>query len=197
MENFLPFIWMWPRVFCQFQEYCGGGVVKGETDVSTFPGTYSELPGWPGSFHSCSAQSLLPGTSCVKAPFEIDQGQRSIWALRKWKGRWTSHLVKPSCVLWWLFPDYPCLGAAILCGESILGGHHLDSPPTPLPLASILVHWIICTGLYTQRAFSGSQLSGFLNWNALSLFTASPARHTASVSPSPAGRSPLKVQALV
>ena len=52
----------------------GVGVAKGETDVSTFPGTYSELSGWPGSFHSCSAQSLLPGTSRVKAPFEIDQG---------------------------------------------------------------------------------------------------------------------------
>ena len=139
----------------------GQRVVKEETDVSTFPGTYSKLSGWPGSFHSCSAQSLLPGTSRVKAPFEIDQGAEKHLGFGKDAGpvTWLKHHVCSGDI-----PLItPGLGAAILCGESILGGHHYVFPPMPPPCLHP------CMGFYTQRAFSGSQLSGFLNWNALSL----------------------------
>lgn len=132
MENFLPFIWMWPRVFCQFQEYCGQwGWWKGR-HASTFPGTYSKLPGWPGSSHSCSAQSA-PWRLMHKSTFRNRPRGREasgLWGSGRDTGpaAWLKHHVCSGD----FSPITPCLGAAILCGESILGGYHLVSPPMPL-----------------------------------------------------------------
>lgn len=76
MENFSPFVWMWPRVFCLFGEYWG---CEREAGRNVFPWIYSKLTRWRWSSR-CSGQSCLgcflrtaPGTSHLKAPFEIDQ----------------------------------------------------------------------------------------------------------------------------
>lgn len=130
------------RVFCQFQEYWGRrGWWKGRLMSVHSQGPILSCLGDLG-LPILAQPSLLPDTSCVKAPLEINQGARSVWALRQWKGHWTSRLIKAPCVLWWLFTDYP-----MSWGRHPLWGIHFGWAPfslsthAPLPLPRSL-----CTG---------------------------------------------------
>lgn len=86
-------------------------------------------------------QSLLPGTSHLKAPFETDQAMEKhldFWEMGHGTSSSPCHFFIASCMHWWLFTNsLPCLGAAVLGEESVWDRHHLVSPRPPLPRRSL------------------------------------------------------------
>lgn len=197
MENFLPFIWMWPRVFCQFQEYCGGwGGERGDW-CQYIPRDLFWAAWVTWVFPFLLSPKPAPWHLMCKSTFwNRPRGREAsgLWGSGKDAGpvTWLNHHVCSG--------DFSLI-THVLELPSFVGNPFwvgtistLHPRPSPLPRS-------LCTGssvwVCTHRGLF-QVVSYLVFWTEmLCLFTASPARHTASVSPSPAGRSPLKVQALV